>query len=91
VALELAAGVAVAIVNGSATTECLLLQGKPIAEPVASYGPFVMNSREEIEQTLRDYQQTQFGGWPWGDSAPVHGRKAERFARQPDGSEERRG
>ena len=90
VALELAAGVAVAIVNGSATTECLLLQGKPIAEPVASYGPFVMNSREEIEQTLRDYQQTQFGGWPWGDSAPVHGRKAERFARQPDGSEERR-
>ncbi len=91
VALELAAGVAVDIVNGSATTECLLLQGKPIAEPVASYGPFVMNTREEIEQTLRDYQKTQFGGWPWGDNAPVHGRAPERFARQPDGSEERRG
>ena len=91
VALELAAGADIELVNGNDTTECLLLQGKPIAEPVASHGPFVMNSREEIEQTLRDYQRTQFGGWPWGDSAPVHGRVAERFARQPDGSEERRG
>jgi redox-sensitive bicupin YhaK (pirin superfamily) len=89
VALELASGVAVDIVNGSAASECLLLQGKPIAEPVVSYGPFVMNTREEIEQTLRDYQKTEFGGWPWGDSAPVHGRAPQRFARQPDGSEER--
>ncbi len=91
VALELAPGVAVDIVNGSTTTECLLLQGKPIAEPVASYGPFVMNTREEIEQTLQDYRKTEFGGWPWGDNAPVHGRAPERFARQPDGTEERRG
>ena len=91
VALELNSSLAVDIVNGSATTECLLLQGKPIAEPVASYGPFVMNTRDEIEQTLRDYQKTGFGGWPWGDSAPVHGRAPQRFARQPDGSEERRG
>ena len=32
-------------------------QGKPLREPVVQYGPFVMNSREEIEQALRDYQQ----------------------------------
>jgi quercetin 2,3-dioxygenase len=91
VALELNSSLAVDIINGSATSECLLLQGRPIAEPVASYGPFVMNTREEIEQTFRDYQQTQFGGWPWHDPAPVHGYTAERFARQPDGTKETRG
>ena len=91
VAYELAAGTALDLENGSSTTECLLLQGRPIAQPVVSYGPFVMNTREEIEQTLRDYRDTEFGGWPWPDAAPVHGRDAQRFARQPDGSLEQRG
>ncbi len=38
----------------------LLVSGKPLGEPVARYGPFVMNTREEIEQTLRDLQQGTF-------------------------------
>ncbi|MCQ2029596.1 pirin family protein [Stutzerimonas zhaodongensis] len=38
----------------------LLLAGRPIEEPIVQYGPFVMNSREEIEQALRDVREGVF-------------------------------
>lgn len=70
--------------------ECflLLLQGKPLREPVVQYGPFVMNSEAEIREAFRDYQKTEFGGWPWPDREPVNGRDKGRFARYADGREE---
>ena len=76
------------LVNGPQGAELLVLQGRPIAEPVAQYGPFVMNTRAEIEQAFADYQRTQFGGWPWPDNAPVHGTQARRFATHADGRTE---
>ncbi len=39
----------------------LLIAGRPLGEPIVQYGPFVMNSREQIEQALADYRDGSFG------------------------------
>lgn len=84
-AVLLAPDVRVPFRAGSEACEILLLQGRPIGEPVAHYGPFVMNTEAEIHQAFEDYRRTQFGGWPWPDDAPVHLRQQGRFARHADG------
>jgi hypothetical protein len=73
---------------GNTDCELLILQGRPIGEPVAQHGPFVMNTRTEIEQAFADYHRTEFGGWPWGRPDPVHPAAQGRFALRPDGSTE---
>ena len=75
---------------GSDEAQLLLLQGRPIGEPVAQYGPFVMNTQAEIHQAFADYRRTEFGGWPWGRSDPVHARDKGRFALHADGRMEER-
>jgi quercetin 2,3-dioxygenase len=76
--------------SGETDIEFLILQAKPIGEPVVQHGPFVMNTKEEIMQTFADYQKTQFGGWPWDRVDMIHGgaepnKSIKRFAKFPDG------
>ena len=78
----------VELTGGPDGVELLVMQGRPIAEPVARYGPFVMNTRAEIAQAFDDYRATGFGGWPWSADDPVHGTAPKRFARHPDGRTE---
>ena len=87
-AVELEANMDVLVQAGDQPTSILLLQGKPIGETVIQYGPFVMNTKEEINQAFEDYHRTQFGGWPWPRYDQVHPRDKSRFARHADGKEE---
>jgi redox-sensitive bicupin YhaK (pirin superfamily) len=73
---------------GNEDAYILMLQGKPIKESVAKYGPFVMNTMDEIQQAMNDYQRTQFGGWPWPKRDQVHDKNKGRFASHADGREE---
>jgi redox-sensitive bicupin YhaK (pirin superfamily) len=87
-AVELLAHVDIELIAGENGASILILQGKPIGEPVMQYGPFVMNTKEEINQAFEDYHKTQFGGWPWPKYDQVHAREKTRFAKHADGKEE---
>lgn len=48
------------LLRAEGPTRALLIAGKPLKEPIAQYGPFVMNSNEEIFQAVRDFQEGKF-------------------------------
>jgi redox-sensitive bicupin YhaK (pirin superfamily) len=56
--------------GGWEALDVLLLGGLPIREPIAHYGPFVMNSRDEITQAITDYQAGRLGIVPADQMAP---------------------
>ena len=90
-AFELNPQEAVLLKAGPDSVRLLLLQGKPIGEPVVQYGPFVMNSKQEIKEAYADYRKDEFGGWPWPRYDPVHPPEVGRFAKYADGAIEKRG
>ena len=78
------------VTNGSSPASMILLEAEPINEPVVSYGPFVMNTEQEIRNAFSDYQHTRFGGWPWNRPDPISPRNAGRYAKYMDGTSEKR-
>ncbi len=87
-AVSLRADAAVRLQNGATPASLLLLQGRPVSEPVVQYGPFVMNTQEEIQQAMHEFRQTEFGGWPWQSHDHVHPPSKGRFALHSNGIEE---
>ncbi len=73
---------------GNKNSKLLLMEGEPIRESVAAYGPFVMNTMEEIRQAYVDYGNTGFGGWPFDSNEVVHGINEKRFAVYSNGRAE---
>ena len=59
--------------SASEPLDVLLLGGQPIGEPVAAYGPFVMNTREELVQAYEDFQAGRLGVVPDGALRPFRG------------------
>jgi redox-sensitive bicupin YhaK (pirin superfamily) len=87
-AVEVNPELEIELISGPNGSSILLLQGKPIGEPVIQYGPFVMNTKEEINQAFEDFHKTKFGGWPWPKYDQVHDRSKSRFAKHAGGVEE---
>jgi redox-sensitive bicupin YhaK (pirin superfamily) len=87
--VALRGGAPAALRNGAAEdAEVLVLQGRPIGEPVAQRGPFVMNAAAELREAAEDFARTGFGGWPFEEEEVVFPRARGRFARHPGGREE---
>lgn len=88
--IAVAPGEGLTIKNGDEEASILILQGKPINEPIAMRGPFVMNTQEELNEGFAEYRRTQFGGWPWDETEQVFDRDSGRFAKYADGTTEKK-
>jgi len=60
--------------SSTETFDVIVLGGQPIGEPVEQYGPFVMNTRQELQQAFDDYQRGRLGVVPANGIQPFRGR-----------------
>ena len=51
------------VLEASADARALLIAGRPLREPIAQYGPFVMNTQQEIFEAVRDFREGRIGGY----------------------------
>lgn len=74
--------------SGKENAKMLLLESEPIQEPILVYDAYVMTTEAEIQQAIKDFRETQFGGWPFADAEVYHSVDQERFAMYADGTAE---
>ncbi len=77
--IEVDAATRADLIGGIRQAEVLVLQRRPLDEPVVQHGPFVMNSLDQMRDAYADYRKTRFGDWAWPTMGPNHGAKG-RFA-----------
>ncbi len=58
-----------------------MLPKRPIYGPIKRYGPFVMNTKSEIQEVFFDFNRIGFYGWKWPNSDSIHVKYKERFAK----------
>jgi len=51
---------------------------------------FIVTTDEELRQAYKEYQEGQFGGWPWDRKDPVYAWEKIKFAKYPDGEVEKK-
>jgi len=76
--------------DGGRPIEVLVLEGMPIAEPVAAHGPFVMNTQQQIREAFESYRSDSWSVWPWDVDGPIHGDSC-RFEDDGKGDKSTRG
>ena len=87
--VKLMENIEVTIENGDETSVIWLLEGKPIGQKMASFGPIYLANLKEVRAGLDEIRKNEYGEWPWQliDSAQPLG--SGRFIRYPDGTERR--
>lgn len=72
--------------TGTKKAQILLLESEPIKGPIVAYGNYVMNSMDEIKEAYEDFNETEFGGWPFDVREIYHKPEDKRFEKHTDGT-----
>lgn len=87
--LKLRGDESITLVNGDADGVFWLLEGEPINEKMASFGPIILDNDKNVREALNHIRENEFDNWPWDLIDKFHPKGTERFIRYSDGREER--
>ncbi|MBQ8373097.1 MAG: pirin family protein [Candidatus Methanomethylophilaceae archaeon] len=77
------------LTNGDSGSVVWVLEGEPIGQKMASFGPVTLKDEKEVRAALEDIRKNEFKEWPYDVIDKVHPQDSGRFLRYPDGTESR--